>query len=219
MKKIFLALVIILGLFLIAGIYKFNFTNDTIFAQDYHGNSIPIHEEKNADENTKIKELKTKTGKMITITESHPVGQSIATVTIITKGFKVNRFVELSDIDPIEKIELMDLDNNGFEELYLFSRNAGTSSEGNFYTYISYRDEVLVTCKKEKINADEYLKGGALEGYMGHNKFSFDKERQMIVMEFPIYRENDTNNNPTGGTKKIYYTLDHNHLKLTTETK
>ena len=213
MKKLFLTLVVIAGLFILAGIYKFNFTNDDIYVTDSKGTIIPIDEEIKSDKKSKVTKLKTKTGKIITVSETHPFGQSISNVTISTEGFEVNRTVELNDIDPIEKIELKDLDNDRFDELFLFTRSAGSGSEGHFYAYCSDKDEQLKTCKKEKIDEKEYLKGGFMEGFMGHNKFYFDQD--MVVMEFPIYKENDTNSNSTGGTKKIYYKLDHQIFSVT----
>ena len=209
MKKIFLAILVILGLFLLAVIYKFNFTNDDIYATDSKRNTIPINEEKKS----KVTKLKTKTGKIITVIETHPAGQSISSVIISTEGFEVNRNVNLNDIDPIEKIESKDLNNDGFDELFLFTRSAGSGSNGNFYAYCSDKDKHLKTCKKEKIEEKEYSKGGFMEGFMGHNKFYFDKE--MVVMEFPIYKENDKNPTPTGGTGKIYYKLDQQKFSIT----
>lgn len=207
MKKTILIIGTIAGLLLLAGIYKFNFTNDDIYVKDQGGKPIPIDEEKsiNANQIDGYKELKTETGKTIIVAETHPVGQSISSVIITTKGFEENKLIELNDIDPIEKIELKDLDNNGFEEIYLFTRSAGSGSGGDFYVYTSDKDKRLIKCEKEKLNEKEFQKGGALEGYMGHDTYVFNKE--MLVMEFPIYKENDVNSKPTGGIKKVSYKL------------
>ena len=43
------------------------------------------------------------------------------------------------------------------------------------------------------------------EGYMGHDTFKM--EDQKLVRIFPIYNEGDTNQNPTGGTRKLVYGL------------
>ncbi len=217
MKKLALILVIIIGIFILAGIYKFTFTNNDIYLKDDKGSTIPIEERKKLDKNSKITVLKTKTGKIITIIETHPSGQSLSSVTINTEGFEVNRSIELNDIDPIEKIQLKDLDNNGFDELYLFTRNAGSGSEGNFYAYSSHNDENLKTCKKEKTDELEYQKGGAMEGYMGHNKFSFHEG--LLIMDFPIYKGNDTNSNPTGGAGKLVYKLSNSIFKIEKSAK
>jgi hypothetical protein len=216
MKKIILILVIIAGLFLLAGVYKFNFTNNDIYVKDSIETVIPIDETKKSDKKIKTKELKTKTGKTIFITETHPIGQSISSVIITTEHFKVNQTIELNDIDPIEKVELRDLDNDGFDELFLFTRSAGSGSAGNFYAYSSYKDEKLKTCKKEKIDNKEYSKGGFMEGFMGHDMFFFDKG--LLIMEFPIYKESDTNSNPTGERGRVMYKLTNSTFKIEKKT-
>ena len=45
----------------------------------------------------------------------------------------------------------------------------------------------------------------ALEGYMGHDEFAVVESH--FVQRFPIYREGDTNNAPTGGTRQLQYQL------------
>ena len=40
---------------------------------------------------------------------------------------------------------------------------------------------------------------------MGHNKFSLEDGK--LVNSFPVYLENDSNANPTGGKRKILYRL------------
>ncbi len=212
MKKTILIVGAIVVIILLAGIYKFNFTNDDIYVKDSEGKSISIDKSKNISQNTDSKEFKTKTGKIIIITETHPVGQSISSIAITTKGFKENKLIELNDIDPIEKIKLKDLDNDGFEEIYLFTRSVGSGSGGDFYVYGSDKDDRLMEYEKEKLDEKEYLKGGRLEGYMGHDTYFFDK--QMLVMEFLIYKENDANLKPTGGTKKVYYMLNQSKFKI-----
>lgn len=207
MKKTILIVGVITGAILLAGFYKFNFTNDGIYIKDGEGRSILVDGAKSTSNNQigGFKELRTKTGKIIIVTETHPVGQSISSVAITTKKFKENKLIQLDDIDPIEKIELQDLDNDGFEELYLFTRSVGSGSGGDFYAYTSDNDERLVKCEKLKLDHKEYLKGGLFEGYRGHITLSFDKD--MLIMVFPIYKENDANSKPTGGTKKVSYTL------------
>jgi hypothetical protein len=42
-------------------------------------------------------------------------------------------------------------------------------------------------------------------GYMGHDVFSIENNK--LIRVFPIYKEDDTNQNPTGGIRKLVYTL------------
>jgi hypothetical protein len=208
MKKIILSVIAIVVITVLIGIYKFNFTNDDIYVKNKEGHLMPVDEVKN----TNAKELKTKSGKLIIVNETHPDGQSISSLSITTKGFKENKLIELKDVDPIEKIELKDLDNNGFDELYLFTRSVGSGSHADFYVFASDEDEKLVEYKKEELVEKEYLKGGMLEGYMGHDTYSFDKG--MLVMQFPVYKEKDVNSKPTGGVKKVFYILEKPNFKI-----
>jgi hypothetical protein len=86
MKKTILIVGIIAGIISLVGIYKFNFANNDIDAKDLRGKSLSIGTAKSviSDQTDVITELKTKTGKIITITETHPIGQSILSVSIST---------------------------------------------------------------------------------------------------------------------------------------
>ena len=43
------------------------------------------------------------------------------------------------------------------------------------------------------------------EGYMGHDFFKIEGQR--LVRIYPIYNKDDTNENPTGGKRKLVYGL------------
>lgn len=43
------------------------------------------------------------------------------------------------------------------------------------------------------------------KGYMGHDEFAVVENR--LVQRFPVYREGDTNANPTGGMRQVQYKL------------
>lgn len=212
MKKIMLTLVVSLLIVSIYGVYMFGFASADIPAEDVKGNTVQIDKKKrnNFSQNSCITELKTKTGKIIIVSESHPFGQSISSISIKTKGFKENKLIQLKHTDPVEKIELADLDNNGFEELYIFTRSVGSGSCADFYVYASERDERLINCEKEKLEEKDYLEGVKVDGYMGNAVFGIEKN--LLVMQFTIYKKNDKNNKPTGGFKKIHYKL--NKMKL-----
>ena len=68
------------------------------------------------------KEYKTKTGKTIIISETHPVGQSLSTIEISTKGFEYDDAQTYEDRDPISDVFVADLDGNGFDEIYVITR-------------------------------------------------------------------------------------------------
>jgi hypothetical protein len=147
------------------------------------------------------KEYKTKTGKTIIISVTHPVGQSLSTIEITTKDFEHNYPERYEDRDSISDVFLADLDGNGFDEIYIITTSVGSGSYGTVLGFASNKDKSL-----SMINFPEIQEGDEnFEGYMGHDTFKI--ENQKLVRIFPLYNKGDTNQNPTGGTRKLVYGL------------
>jgi hypothetical protein len=147
------------------------------------------------------KEYGTKTGKTIIISETHPTGQSLSTIEITTKGFEHNFQAVYEDKDPISDVFVTDLDANGYDEIYIITTSAGSGSYGTVLGFASNKDKSL-----SMINFPEIQKvDGNFEGYMGHDTFKIKDKK--LVRIFPIYNEGDTNQNPTGGIRKLVYGL------------
>ncbi len=147
------------------------------------------------------KAYRTKTGKTIIITETHPAGQSLSTIKIGTRGFENDYAEVFEDRDPISDVFVADLDGNGFDEIYIITTSAGSGSYGTVLGFASNRDKSL-----SMINFPEIREGDEnFEGYMGHDTFKI--EDQKLVRIFPIYKQGDNNQNPTGGTRKLVYGL------------
>ena len=64
---------------------------------------------------------RTKTGKTITVLETQSVGQSLSTIKISTSGFEHNFHKEYKDRDPVSDVFMADLDDNGFDEIYIIT--------------------------------------------------------------------------------------------------
>lgn len=207
MKKGIIVIGIIALLVLLAGIYRFNFTNKDIYIKDKNGAVLQYDEwqKSHPNDSATIKTFRTKTGKIITLNETHPNGRSLSSVQITTQGFKENQTINLGEIDPVQNIALDDLNNDGFEELYIFTQSAGSGSYSDFQVYGSDKDIRLVKLEKEKIPDTDYAKGGIFEGYQGHDSLFI--EHGMLIQKFPVYKENEANSNPTGGFKTIRYQL------------
>jgi hypothetical protein len=147
------------------------------------------------------KEYKTKTGKTIIVSETHPVGRSLSTIEISTKGFEHNYAETYEDRAPISEVFVADLDGNGFDEIYIITTSAGSGSYGSVLGFASNKDKSL-----SMIHFPETQEGNEnFEGYMGHDTFKV--EGQNLVRVFPVYREGDANKNPTGGKRKLVYGL------------
>jgi len=146
-------------------------------------------------------EYKTKTGKTIIISQTHPAGQSLSTIEINTKDFEHNYQETYQDRDPISEVFVADLDGNGFDEIYIITISAGSDSHETVLGFASNKDKSL-----SMINFPEIQEGDEnFKGYMGHDTFKI--EDQKLLRTFPIYKEGDTNNHPTGGTRKLVYGL------------
>ena len=150
-------------------------------------------------------EFITKTGKTIVVTEESSESASITSITIQTHGFENDNTIDLVDIDPISFIQLEDLDQNGFDEIYIITQAAGSGSYLNVIGYASNRDKSFTPIYFPELSDTDFEKGGLFEGYMGHDSFFFQENK--LARKFPIYLESDSNSNPTGGEKEISYLL------------
>lgn len=147
----------------------------------------------------KINVYTMRSGEKITVEETHPVGASLSTV-IIKAGAEADKPVMLSDIDPLTKVLVADLDQNGFDEIYLITQSAGSGSYGKVFGFASNRDKSL-----SAIDTDEINKTDKGTGYRGHDSYSIGNG--CLTLEFPEYKENDANAQPAGGVKKLCYSL------------
>jgi len=147
------------------------------------------------------KEYKTKTGKTIIISETHPAGRSLSTIEVRTECFEHNFGEIFEDRDPISGVFVTDLDGNGFDEIYIITTSAGSGSYGTVLGFASNKDKSLSMIHFPEVRkGDEYF-----DGYMGHDSFKIEGEK--LVSIFPVYNKGDTNENPTGGRRKLVYGL------------
>lgn len=147
------------------------------------------------------KTYRTKTGKTIVVSESHPAGMSLATIEVRTEGFEHNFEEVFEGRDPISDVFVADLDGNGFDEIYIITTAAGSGSYGGVLGFASNKDKSL-----SMIHFPEAREGDeTFEGYMGHDTFKI--EGRKLVRIFPLYQKGDTNENPTGGRRMLVYGL------------
>lgn len=146
----------------------------------------------------------THSGKTISVEDSHPVGMSLSTVIITPVGFKVDKPIVLTDVDPLQNVFLSDLDEDGFDEIYLITQSAGSGSYGHVYAYVSQGDKSLMVIDTENLNSID-RKTDLFLGYRGHETYMV-KEGSLVIT-LPVYNEMDSNAEPTGGTKEIHYSL------------
>jgi len=162
----------------------------------------PVLASQSKDSATEVSRVyRTKTGKTVIVSETHPVGRSLSTIEIRTTGFEHNFHEIYEDRDPISDVFVADLDGNGFDEIYIITISAGSGSYGTVLGFASNKDKSL-----SMIHFPEIREGDAhFQGYRGHDTFKI--EGQKLVRMFPVYNKGDTNENPTGSRRKLVYGL------------
>jgi hypothetical protein len=136
-----------------------------------------------------VKEFKSKTGKVFLFEESHPRGMSLSDISVRFADDKNSEFTA-SDIDPVSKVLLADLDNNGFDELYIFTTAAGSGSYGKVHGYASLKDKSLGMVNMPEPSEKDMVKGGNFEGYEGHDEF--DILNNELTRFFPVKSDKGT---------------------------
>lgn len=108
----------------------------------------------------------------------------------------------VQDVDgTVVGADIGDLDVDGAPEVYVFVRSAGSGSYGSLVAYAVNNGRTLSAIDLPPVTENEK----AAKGYMGHDEFAVVENR--LVQRFPIYRDGDTNANPTGGTRQLQYRL------------
>ena len=102
----------------------------------------------------------------------------------------------------ITGVELEDLDANGYPEIYVYVTSAGSGSYGSLIASASDRNLSATEIFLPSLQGDPDVS----EGSMGHDEFVVAEG--VFVRRFPVYREGDSNAQPSGGTRQIQYRLE-----------
>ncbi len=128
---------------------------------------------------------------------------SLNDLTITPDGLEIdNSAMHKKDIDGIVTgADVADINEDGSPEIYVYITSAGSGSYGSLVAYGANRKKslseiYLPPLEDDKINS---------RGYMGHDTFSIRGNR--LVRSFPIYKDGDSNAQPTGGTRTLEYKL------------
>jgi len=151
-------------------------------------------------------EYVTESGKIFIVRIDKSLGASIQIATLETRNFEIiNDTYDLGEVDPIEDVFLSDLDGDGFEEIYITTRSAGSGSYGGIYGFASNRDKSV---SEIYIPEPRQLPGDVATffmGYRGHNIFRI--KDGVLVNEFPVYADSDSNAKPTQNRRTVFYSL------------
>ncbi len=152
-----------------------------------------------------IIELKTAGDQLILVKEKFQEGKSIASIYLITEKYVDNIKTEFKDQDPLEDAFLYDLNLDGVDDLFLITRSTGSGSYGNVKTFLGEENKTLLPIEMPEISTDDIENDGVFVGYRGHDQFELVESE--LIRKFPIYKDNDKNYLPTGGTRIIIYKL------------
>ena len=165
---------------------------------------IENKEEEKAEAPSK-KSLTTSTGKTFEV-ETQSEGASVMNIIVTPKDFpNSSDSWKIEGADPLAESFTADLDKNGFEELYLVTRSAGSGSYGRLYGYASNNDLSATPIYVPEPSEADIAEGGDFYGYMGHDSIFLDQGR--LYRKFPVYKEGDANCCPTGGDRQLEYEL------------
>ncbi|MBU3675963.1 MAG: hypothetical protein FGM54_02110 [Chitinophagaceae bacterium] len=153
------------------------------------------------------RELKTATGVVFVVEETHPTSASLSNIRITSRGLKeAETDVAIADADPIRDMFLADINNDGFEELYIITEVAGSGGYTNIIGLASNNDKSTSAITVPELTEADMKAGSLFDGYQGHDKIYV--ENKQLVREFPVYKAGDNNAKPTGGDRKVIYTLE-----------
>lgn len=156
--------------------------------------------------NPVVHEITTASQKIYKVSEDKK-SAGLSDITIVAQGFKSSEDVfEIKDCDPLKDHFMLDLNNDGYEELYLVTSGAGSGSYGNIYGYASNKDLSVTPVYVREVSENDLKQDGDFFGYMGHD--SIYAQKGQLFRKFPVYRKGDANCCPSGGTKIIQYTLE-----------
>ncbi len=178
---------------------------ESIQDQNIQSTDIPIHEFREEMRSVKSKSLQTSTGKNIKLIIKEK-SNGLLDLNVYSKDFKnMNDSLVISDADPLQNLKLIDLDNNGYDELYLITSSSGSGSYGTIFGFASNNDLSLTPIYVPEIKENDVQPEGLFYGYMGHDSIYFDDSK--LYRRYPVYKEGDPNCCPTGGIKTHQYTL------------
>jgi hypothetical protein len=99
----------------------------------------------------------------------------------------------------VNAVEVEDLNSDGRPELVVTVVGAGSGSYGSVLAWSASKGHTLQPITMPALTVQQ------ARGYMGHDRFAVVETS--LVRSFPIYRQNDSNANPTGGIRQIDYKM------------
>jgi len=128
---------------------------------------------------------------------------SIGSVTITPSGLEADNASITRETDgTVVLAEVADLNVDNSPEIYVYTQSAGSGSYGGLIAYAANNRKSLSEIYLPPVAENPE----ASKGYMGHDEFRVVENT--LVQRFPVYKEGDSNAQPTGGTRQLQYKLE-----------
>ena len=127
---------------------------------------------------------------------------SLNQLSISTTGLELGDEVIKKEIDgSVTGAEIADINGDGSPEIYVYVSSAGSGAYGSLVAYSanhkkSISEIYLAPLEEDKKNS---------VGYMGHDVFTVIEST--LARRFPVYKKEDANCCPKGGTRQLAYKL------------
>ena len=127
---------------------------------------------------------------------------SLNQLTITPSGLEITNRVIKQEIDGIVTgVEIADINADGSPEIYIYVNSAGSGAYGTLVAYSANNKKSLSEIYLPPLENDK--KNSV--GYMGHDEFTIIENS--LARRFPIYKKDDANCCPKGGTRQLQYKL------------
>jgi len=124
------------------------------------------------------------------------------TLRIVPAGLEIdNSQIERVIDGTVTGAEVADINADGSPEIYIYVTSAGSGSYGSLVAYSANRRKSLSEIYLPPITQNATI----AKGYRGHDNFAVLEGA--LGQRFPVYRDSDTNANPTGGTRQLQHKL------------
>jgi hypothetical protein len=127
---------------------------------------------------------------------------AISQLIIQTKGLEIDSEKITFELDGlVTNTEIEDLNMVVFPEILIYTVSAGSGSYGNVIGFSVNNEKSISQIYFPEISDNKE----ASSGYMRQDEFAIIETT--LARRFPVYKDGDTNNNPTGGNRLIEYKL------------
>ena len=133
----------------------------------------------------------------------HASQQGSMNILIIQpSGLEIDNRPQLHEIDGnVNNAEIEDLNSDGSPEVLVYITSAGSGSYGSVIGYSVNNKKSMSQIYFPPITENPEIS----KGYMGHDEFAIIETT--FAQRFPVYKEGDSNSDPTGGMRQVQYKL------------